>query len=83
MQCNETALKWNENCLSLDDNDDYWLNSKEYLRGIKKFIIAVDMDEKGKSLRDKISHRLGRYRCEFVEWKNKDANDDINYNLYS
>lgn len=60
-----------------NDNDDYWLNSKERLRGIKKFIIAVDMDEKGKSLRDKISHRLGRYRCEFVEWKNKDANDDL------
>ena len=60
-----------------NDNDDYWLNSKEYLTGVKKFIIAVDMDEKGKSLRDKISHRLGRYRCEFVEWKNKDANDDL------
>ena len=60
-----------------NDNDDYWLNSKEYLKDVKKFIIAVDMDEKGKSLRDKISHRLGRYRCEFVEWKNKDANDDL------
>jgi len=60
-----------------NDNDDYWINSKEYLRDVKKFIIAVDMDEKGKSLRDKISQRLGRYRCEFVEWKGKDANDDL------
>jgi len=60
-----------------NDNDDYWINSKDYLRDVKKFIIAVDMDDKGKSLRDKISQRLGRYRCEFIEWKNKDANDDL------
>ena len=60
-----------------NDNDDVWENAKEYLKDVKKFIIAVDMDEKGKSLRDKISQRLGRFRCEFVEWKNKDANDDL------
>ena len=60
-----------------NDNDDYWINSKEHLRDVKKFIIGVDTDSKGKSLREKIAQRLGRYRCEFIEWNNKDANEDL------
>lgn len=60
-----------------NDNDDYWINSEKYLKDIKKFIIAVDNDEKGNSLKDKIAQRLGRYRCQFIEWKNKDANGDL------
>jgi twinkle protein len=60
-----------------NDNDDYWINSKEYLKSIKRFIIATDNDEKGIVIRDKIAQRLGRYRCEFIEWKGKDANDDL------
>jgi twinkle protein len=60
-----------------NDNDDYWINSEPYLKGVKKFIIAVDTDDKGIAIREKIAQRLGRYRCEFVEWIGKDANDDL------
>jgi twinkle protein len=60
-----------------NDNDDYWINSEPYLKDIEKFIIATDKDSKGIELREKIAQRLGRYRCEFIEWENKDANDDL------
>lgn len=60
-----------------NDNDEYWENSKEYLKDVKRFIIAVDNDTKGKELKEKIAQRLGRYRCEYIDWKNKDANDDL------
>tara|TARA_R110001592_G_scaffold298074_1_gene568632 strand:+ start:6230 stop:8011 length:1782 start_codon:yes stop_codon:yes gene_type:complete len=60
-----------------NDNDDYWINSKEYLKNVKKFIIGTDNDEKGIITREKIAQRLGRYRCEFITWKGKDANDDL------
>lgn len=66
-----------------NDNDDYWQNSKEYLKDVKKFIIAVDNDEKGNDLKEKIAQRLGRYRCEYIEWKNKDANDDLKEGILS
>lgn len=60
-----------------NDNDEYWKNSEPYLKNIKKFVIATDNDEKGKILLDRIAQRLGRYRCEYVTWQNKDANDDL------
>ena len=60
-----------------NDNDAYWVNSEPYLKEIKKFYIAVDDDEKGNVLADKIAHRLGRYRCERVLFEGKDANDDL------
>jgi twinkle protein len=60
-----------------NDNDEYWKNSEKYLKDIEKFVIAVDNDEKGNILKDKIAQRLGRFRCEFIEWKNKDANGDL------
>lgn len=60
-----------------NDNDEYWKNSEKYIKDIKKFIIAVDNDEKGNDLKEKIAQRLGRYRCEFIEWENKDANGDL------
>lgn len=60
-----------------NDNDDYWKNSERYLKDIKQFIIAVDNDDKGNILKDKIAQRLGRYRCKFIEWENKDANGDL------
>ncbi len=70
-----------KNCISVpngaNDNDDYWKNSEAYLKDVKRFIIATDMDSKGKDLKDKIAQRLGRYRCDFVEWVGKDANDDL------
>jgi len=70
-----------KNCISLpsgaNDNDDYWTNSKDYLTEVKKFVIAVDNDDKGKQIRERIAHRLGKYRCTWIEWKGKDANDDL------
>ena len=64
-----------------NDNDDVWVNCEKYLKGIKKFVIAVDNDEKGNIIKDKIAQRLGRYRCEFIEWIGKDANDDLKSGL--
>ena len=70
-----------KNCISLpsgaNDNDDYWTNSKDYLTEVKNFVIAVDNDDKGKLICEKIAHRLGKYRCTWIEWKGKDANDDL------
>ena len=60
-----------------NDNDDYWDNSKDYLKDVKEFIIAVDNDEKGNIIKEKIAQRLGRYRCKYIEWNGKDANDDL------
>lgn len=60
-----------------NDNDDYWKNSETYLKDIKRFVIAVDNDEKGNILKERIAQRLGRYRCDFIEWEGKDANDDL------
>ena len=70
-----------KNCISLpngaNDNDDFWLNSEKYLKDVKHFVIATDNDSKGIEVRDKIAQRLGRYRCTFIEWIGKDANDDL------
>ena len=70
-----------KNAISLpngaNDNDDFWKNSEIYLKDVERFIIAVDNDEKGQIVKEKIAQRLGRYRCKFIEWKNKDANGDL------
>ena len=60
-----------------NDNDNYWVNSEKYLKDVKQFIIAVDNDTVGNELRDKIAQRLGRYRCKYIEFNGKDANDDL------
>lgn len=60
-----------------NDNDNYWINSQRYIQDVKSFVIAVDGDTKGIMLREKIAQRLGRWRCTFVEWQGKDANDDL------
>lgn len=60
-----------------NDNDDVWENSKNYLEGVEKFYIATDCDTKGNDLSEKIAQRLGRWRCERIEFDGKDANDDL------
>jgi twinkle protein len=60
-----------------NDNDEYWKQSEPYLKHVKKFVIGVDNDEKGNELKEKIAQRLGRWRCEFIEWEGKDANEDL------
>jgi len=70
-----------KNCISIpngaNDNDNYWVNSEKYLKDIKKFYIATDNDEKGNDVAEKIAQRLGRWRCERVLFKGKDANEDL------
>jgi twinkle protein len=70
-----------KNAISLpngaNDNDDFWINSEKYLKDVKKFIIATDNDQKGIEVREKIAQRLGRYRCVYIEFDSKDANDDL------
>ena len=60
-----------------NDNDAYWQNSEPYIKDVKKFFICTDNDEKGDEVAEKIAQRLGRYRCERVIFKNKDANEDL------
>lgn len=60
-----------------NDNDDYWINSEQYLKDVELFIICTDNDSKGIDLREKIAHRLGKYRCKYVEFENKDANGEL------
>lgn len=60
-----------------NDHDDYWINSEPYLKDIKRFVIATDTDEKGIALRERIAHRLGRYRCSYIDWTHKDANGSL------
>lgn len=60
-----------------NDNDAFWINSEKYLKDVKKFYIAVDNDEKGNEVAEKIAQRLGRYRCERVIFQGKDANEDL------
>ncbi len=60
-----------------NDNDDYWKNSEKYIKNINNFIIATDNDAKGIIVREKIAQRLGRFKCEYIEWENKDANGDL------
>lgn len=60
-----------------NDNDDYWINSKKYIKDIESFVIAVDNDDKGNELKNAIAQRLGRHRCTFIDFEGKDANDDL------
>lgn len=60
-----------------NDNDEYWRTSEKYIKDVEHFVIAVDNDEKGEILRDKIAQRLGRYRCSYINFDGKDANDDL------
>lgn len=60
-----------------NDNDAYWINSEPYMKDIERFYICTDNDAKGNELADKIAQRLGRYRCERVNFVGKDANEDL------
>ena len=49
---------------------------------LEKFYIATDNDQKGDDVAEKIAQRLGRYRCERINFKNKDANDDLKESVF-
>ena len=65
-------------CNGANDHDEQWINSEKYIDSVEHFIIAVDNDPKGIEVREKIAHRLGKWRCSFIEWTHKDANDSAN-----
>ena len=75
-----------KNCISVpngaNDNDDVWANCEDYVSDVKKFYIATDNDQKGDDVAEKIAQRLGRYRCERIKFKNKDANDDLKESVF-
>jgi DNA primase (bacterial type) len=60
-----------------NDHDDQWINSQPYIEDVERFIIAVDNDEKGIEVREKIAHRLGKWKCSYIEWTEKDANGSV------
>tara|TARA_B100001287_G_scaffold24003_2_gene17490 strand:+ start:8539 stop:10362 length:1824 start_codon:yes stop_codon:yes gene_type:complete len=60
-----------------NDNDEVWINCKQYLDTLKKFYICTDNDEQGNIVAEKIAQRLGNYRCVRVEFKHKDANGQL------
>lgn len=70
-----------ENCVSVPNGADSDLDclgaDSERLAHVKRFILAVDNDEKGEKLKQKLISRIGRDRCWIVEWPFpcKDANE--------
>ena len=68
------------NCISVPngagDLNDIFENSPE-LFDVEKVYIAVDMDEPGLKLEDELCRRFGKHRCQRIQFKNKDANDDL------
>lgn len=77
IECGITNVVSVPNGASLTNNKlDYISNSWDSISHIKKFIIAVDSDNAGLSLRKDLAHRLGLHKCEFLEFEDfKDAND--------
>lgn len=69
------------NCISVpngaNDLNDVFENCERYIKEVKEFIIAVDMDEPGKKLEQALIKRLGKHRCKRVHFHGKDANDDL------
>lgn len=60
-----------------DDKYAFIFNDWDVLKKIKCFVIAVDNDEPGKRLAEELVRRLGRIRCQFVEFPEgcKDFNE--------
>lgn len=69
------------NCISVPngakDLNSYFETCEQYIKDIKIFYIAVDMDDPGRELEQNLVKRLGKYRCKRIHFKNKDANDDL------
>ncbi len=70
-----------KNCISVpngaNDLNDIFETCERYLKNMTKFYIAVDMDEPGQKLEDELVKRLGKHKCVRVQFKGKDANDDL------
>lgn len=59
------------------DLNDFFENCAPYFKAIKKWFIAVDMDAPGQELEDNLIRRFGKWKCERINFKGKDANDDL------
>jgi twinkle protein len=70
-----------KNCISVpngaNDLNDVFENCETYLKDVKVFYIAVDMDAPGIKLENELAKRLGKHRCKRVNWSQKDANDEL------
>jgi twinkle protein len=60
-----------------DKKMEFLTNCYKDLQGIKKFILALDGDEKGRGMTQELARRLRKERCFVVEWPHdcKDANE--------
>lgn len=70
-----------KNCISVpngaNDLNDIFETCENYLKPLKKIYIAVDTDEQGLKLEKELLKRFGKWKCERIEFKGKDANDDL------
>lgn len=70
-----------KNCISVpngaNDLNDIFDTCGEYIKDAKIVYIAVDMDDKGKLLESNLVKRFGKHRCRRIEFKGKDANEDL------
>lgn len=68
-----------QNCISVPNgaNDLTEVFENCDVSHIKNWIIAVDMDEKGRQLENELLKRFGSHNCKRVKFEGKDANDDL------
>lgn len=58
------------------NNLQYINNSWKEIEHIEKWHLGFDNDSNGRKLREEIADRLGKDKCDYIEWKDKkDAND--------
>jgi twinkle protein len=70
-----------KNCVSVpngaNDLNNIFDTCEDYLKNLEKIYIAVDMDEAGQKLEKELIKRFGKWKCEKISFKGKDANDDL------
>ena len=70
-----------KNCVSVpngaNDLNDIFDTCENYIKELDKIYIAVDNDDAGKKLEHELLKRFGKWKCEKIEFKGKDANDDL------
>lgn len=72
------------NGASKDRNNLIYINNSwEQIKHIEKWHLGLDNDSNGRKLRDELSERFGKDKCDYIEWKDKkDANEVlINYGI--
>lgn len=76
-----------KNCISVpngaNDLNDIFETCENYIKHLDKIYIAVDNDEPGIKLENELLKRFGKWRCEKIEFKGKDANDDLKESIFT